>query len=236
MLLSLLLHGDAVASTGLFGYDAPRLHAVINDFPPALLVAGVLFELGYLFTKRESLRSAAYWSLVVGAVMTGLTIFSGLRAEEAIQHGQAIHEIMETHERFAWITLGFFGVVAVWRLLRETKMGRGERWAAALVGVVGLGFLVATGREGGEMTFDHGAGMTTTQMEAEIKDRAAGHEHEEGDEDADHDHADSTADHDHMNMDSTGAMPAAAPDSAGVTDSAAAPTHTHAPGTPPHKD
>ena len=36
MLLTLLLHGDAAASTGLFGYDAPRLHAVINDFPPAL--------------------------------------------------------------------------------------------------------------------------------------------------------------------------------------------------------
>ena len=50
MLLSLLLHGDAAASSGLFGYDAPRLHAVINDFPPALLVVGVLLELAYLFS------------------------------------------------------------------------------------------------------------------------------------------------------------------------------------------
>jgi uncharacterized membrane protein len=231
MLLSLLLHGDPVASTGLFGYDAPRWHAVINDFPPALLVAGICFELAYLFTKRESLRNAAYWSLMVGAVMTGLTIFSGLRAEDAIQHGEAIHEIMETHERLAWFTLGFFGVVALWRLLREKKMGWGERWGVALIGVVGLGFLVATGREGGEMVFDHAAGMNTAAMEAEIKNRAAGHQHEEGDEDADHEHADSTAD-EHQHMDSTGAMPAAAPDSA----AAAAPTHTHAPGTPPHKD
>jgi uncharacterized membrane protein len=232
MLLSLLLHGDAAASTGLFGYDAPRLHAVINDFPPALLVAGVFFELAYLYTKRESLRNAAYWSLIVGALTTGLAIFSGLRAEDAIQHGEAIHEIMETHERLAWITLGFFGVVAAWRLLREGKMGRGERWAVALIGVVGLGFLVATGREGGEMVFDHAAGMNTAAMEAEIKNRAAGHQHEEGEEDADHEHADSAAD-EHQHMDSTGAMPAAAPDS---TAPAATPTHTHAPGTPPHKD
>jgi len=230
--LSLLLHGDAAASAGLFGYDAPRLHAVINDFPPALLVIGVFFELGYLFTKRESLRSAAYWSLIVGAVFTAVAVFSGLRAEDAIQHGEAIHDIMETHERFAWITLGFFGVVAVWRVLRDAKMGRPERWAVALIGVVGLGFLVATGREGGEMVFDHAAGMSTEAIEVEIKDRAAGHQHEEGADEADHDHADSATAP--MQMDSTGAMPATAPDSAAAP--AAAPTHTHAPGTPAHKD
>ena len=106
MLLSLLLHGDAAASGGLFGYDAPRLHAVINDFPPALLVVGVLLELAYLFTKRESLRSASYWSLVIGAVSAAVALFSGLRAEDALEHGQSIHEIMQVHERFAWITLG----------------------------------------------------------------------------------------------------------------------------------
>ena len=227
MLLALLLHGDAAASTGLFGYDAPRFHAVFNDFPPALLVMGVFFELAYLFTKRESLRSAAVWSLVSGAVLTGLAIVTGLRAEEAIQHGQAIHEIMQAHERFAWITLGFFGVVALWRVVRETKMGRGERWAVALIGVVGLGFLVATGREGGELVFDHGAGMSTEAMQAEITNRAGGHEHAPGEE---HDDAaavpgaaDSMPEHQHA-------------DSATVDSTAAKPTHTHAPGTPEHKD
>jgi uncharacterized membrane protein len=228
MLLSLLLHGDAVASAGLFGYDAPHLHAMLNDFPPALLVVGVLFELAHLVTRRESLRSAAYWSLVVGAVLTGVAVFSGLQAEDAIQHGEAIHEIMETHERLAWITLGFFGVVAAWRVIRETTMGLTERRVVALIGVVGLGFLVATGREGGEMVFDHAAGMSTEAMEAEIRDRAAGHEH--NDETAMPHPADSTDEH--LHMDSAGAVPAAGADSAAP----AKPTHTHAPGTPPHKD
>lgn len=229
MLLSLLLHGDAAAATGLFGYDAARLHAVLNDFPPALLVVGVLLELGYLFTKRESLRSAAYWSLVIGAVMTGAAIATGLKAEGGIQHGQVIHEIMQTHERFAWITLGFFGVIAVWLVLRDATMLRKERWTMALVGVVGLGFLTATGVEGGELVFDHAAGMTTEAMEAEIKNRAGGHEHAAGEEhDGDHDAApgtaDSTAEHQH-------ADPAASTDTA-----VAKPAHTHAPGTPPHTD
>lgn len=226
MLPSLLLHGDA-APTGFFGYDAPRFHAMFNDFPPALLVVGVLFELAYLFTRRESLRNASFWSLVVGVVMTANAIATGLKAEDAIQHGEAIHEIMQAHERLAWITLGFFAVVAVWRLLRESKMGRPERWAVALIGVVGLGFLVATGREGGEMVFDHAAGMTTEAMEAEIRNRAGGHQHAPGEE---HDDAaampgatDSMPEHQHA-------------DSAGPDSTAAAPAHTHAPGTPPHKD
>lgn len=218
MLLSLLLHGDAVAGGGLFGYDAPRLHAVINDFPPALLVVGVLLELAYLFTKRESLRNAAYWTLVVGVVTTAVALFSGLRAEDAVEHGQAIHEIMQVHERFAWITLGVFGVVAVWLVLRESKMLRKERWALALMGVIGLVPLTATGMEGGELVFDHAAGMSTEAMQAEIQNREGGHEHAPGEE----------HDEEAMAVDSLGS----------ATDSAAPakPAHTHAPGTPAHTD
>lgn len=229
MLLSLLLHGDAAPAAGMFGLTAAQFHAIMNDFPPAMLVMGVLFELAYLFTKRESLRGAAYWSLVIGAIMTANAIATGLKAEGSIQHGEAIHEIMEVHEKLAWITMGFFGVVAVWLVLRDSKMLRAERWGLALLGVVGLGFLTATGHEGGEMVFEHAAGMTTEAMEAEVKNRAAGHQHAEGEEhDEDHDAmpgmTDSTAARQQM-------------DSAAATDTApAAPAHTHAPGTPPHKD
>ena len=227
MLLSLLLHGDAAASSGLFGYDAPRLHAVINDFPPALLVVGVLLELAYLFTKRESLRSASYWSLVIGAVSAAVTLFSGLRAEKALEHGQSIHEIMQVHERFAWITLGVFGVVAVWRVLRESKMGRQERWALALVGVLGLVPLTVTGVEGGELVFDHAAGMSTEAMQAEIMNRAGGQEHGPGEE------RDDAA----AVPGATDSMPEHQHDDSTTADSTASkPANTHAPGTPEHQD
>jgi Predicted membrane protein (DUF2231) len=148
-------------------------------------------------------------------------VISGLRAEDAIEHGEAIHEIMETHQRFGYITLGVFATLAIWRLLRETKMGRAERWAGAVAGIIGLGFVIATGREGGEMVYDHAAGIPTSALEAEIKNREAGHSHEGGEA---HEHAapaDSMAP-----ADSTSAHDTTAP----------APTHTHAPGTPAHKD
>lgn len=223
MILSLLVHGDAAASGGFLGYDAPRLHAVLNDFPAALLIVAVGFELTYLLSRKESFRQVAYYTLVVGAIATALAVISGLRAEDAIEHGDAIHDIMETHERFGYITLGVFATLAIWRLLRETKMARAERWAAAVAAVIGLGFVVATGRKGGEMVYDHAAGIPTSVLQAEIMNREAGHSHEGGEA---HEHVapiDTLAPRDStMPLDSAAVAPAA--------------PHTHAPGTPEHKD
>jgi uncharacterized membrane protein len=184
----LFLHGNG--GGGFLGYDLPRLHAVLNDFPVGLLVAAVIFEILFLFTKRDSLRIAAYWMLIAGVIGAGLAVLSGLGAEDRIAHGEAVHEIMEEHEELAYITTGIFAVVALWRLLRERVMSRGERMAALGLALVGSGFLVSTGKHGGEMVFEHAAGIKTPALEEEIKSRAMGHKHEEGDEDdEDHDHA-----------------------------------------------
>ena len=184
----LFLHGNG--GGGFLGYDLPRLHAVLNDFPVGLLVAAVIFEILFLFTKRDSLRIVAYWMLMAGVIGAGLAVLSGLGAEDRIAHGEAVHEIMEEHEELAYITTGIFAVVALWRLVRERVMSRGERMAALCLALVGSGFLVSTGQHGGEMVFDHAAGMKTPALEEEIKSRAMGHKHEEGDEDdEDHDEA-----------------------------------------------
>ena len=184
----LLLHGNGGGS--FLGYDLPRLHAVLNDFPVGLLVAAVIFEILFLFTKRDSLRIVAYWMLMAGVIGAGLAVLSGLGAEDRIAHGEAVHEIMEEHEELAYITTGIFAVVALWRLLRERVMSRGERMAALCLALVGSGFLVSTGQHGGEMVFEHAAGIKTPALEEEIKSRAMGHKHEEGDEDdEDHDEA-----------------------------------------------
>ena len=184
----LFLHGNG--GGGFLGYDLPRLHAVLNDFPVGLLVAAVIFEILFLFTKRDSLRIVAYWMLMAGVIGAGLAVLSGLGAEDRIAHGEAVHEIMEEHEELAYITTGIFAVVALWRLVRERVMSRGERMAALCLALVGSGFLVSTGKHGGEMVFDHAAGIKTPALEEEIKSRAMGHKHEEGDEDdEDHDEA-----------------------------------------------
>jgi len=215
----------------MFGYDWPRLHAALNDLPAALLLVAVLFDLLSSALKRPALRVAGFWTVLAGAVGGVLAVLSGLQAEYHIAHGEAVHELMKTHEHFALITLAIFAVVALWRLVRESRMGSGERGGMLLLSVIGVGFLLVTASYGGRMMFDHAAGVPTPVLQSEMHERAEGHHHHggEADEDANHDH-----DEDHAAPAADSTAPAAAP-GAGAIDSTAH-EHTHPPGTPPHKD
>jgi uncharacterized membrane protein len=172
----------------MFGYDWPRLHALLNDAPSALLVAAVLFDLAGTLGRRPALRQAGFFTLLLGAVGGVLAVLSGLQAEDRIAHGSAVHEIMERHEQLAFVTLGVFGVLALWRIFRESRMGSGERMATLLLSLVGVGVLMATGRQGGRLVFEHAAGIPSSVLQSELKDRASDHHHHAaGGEDDDHD-------------------------------------------------
>jgi uncharacterized membrane protein len=120
----------------MLGYDWPRLHAALNDLPTALLLTAVLFDIAALVTKRITFRQVSFWTLVAGAIGGAAAVISGLQAEDHVEHGEAVHEVMETHETLALITLGIFAVLALWRIVRDRKMGSGERW---LVLILSLG-------------------------------------------------------------------------------------------------
>jgi hypothetical protein len=105
-------------------------------------------------------------------------------------------------------------------------MARAERWAAAVAGIIGLGFVVATGREGGEMVYDHAAGIPTSVLQAEMMNREAGHSHD-GEEAGTPPHEDAPA-----KLDSAAASNVPADTGVAKKDS----EHVHAPGTPEHED
>ncbi len=203
----------------MLGYDWPRLHAVLNDFPVALLLTAVLFDLLAVVTKRPSFRQVGVWTMLVGAVGGGLAVLSGLEAEEHISHGDAVHRVMETHEQLGLITLAVFGVVTLWRIARERRMSAGERGLSLVLSLVGVGFLFATGFYGGKLVFEHAAGIPTEVLQGEIQERSKGHHHDAGaaSEEAGSDSAAIRSGADHVDP------PGAAP-------------HSHAPGTPPHTD
>ncbi|HEY6808213.1 MAG TPA: DUF2231 domain-containing protein [Gemmatimonadales bacterium] len=173
----------------ILGYDWPHLHAAVNDFPAAVLVLAVLFDLGAAAFKRESLKWAGIWSLWAGVIGGWAAVLAGEQAEDVIDHGEAIHEIMETHETLALITMGIFTLVLVWQLWRRFNPGVAEGWILRVLSIAGLVFLVATGREGGELYFDHAAGVPTATMKAELENRAEPHQHHPGEADDDDDHA-----------------------------------------------
>ncbi|PYO95348.1 MAG: hypothetical protein DMD62_02020 [Gemmatimonadetes bacterium] len=189
----------------MYGYNAARWHAVLNDLPAALLVVAVLFDFAAAWTKRESLMWAAIWTLWVGVIGGWAAVIAGELAEDAIEHGEAIHEIMEKHQTMALLTMGVFTVVLGWRLIRRFQMPAQELAITRMLSVVGILALVWTGVLGGQLVFDHAAGIPSAKLQAELENREAGHHHEPGEE------------HEH-----------------GAPADTAEATHTHPPGTPAH--
>ncbi len=197
----------------MLGYDAPRWHAVLNDLPAALLVVAVLFDLAAAARKRESLSWAAIWTLWAGVIGGWAAVIAGELAEDSLEHGEAIHEIMEKHENIALITMSLFTIVLIWKMARRFQMPSQELALTRFLSVLGLVGLAWTGVLGGRLVFEHAAGIPTPTLQAEIQNRTAGHEHAPGEE---HD--------EHMGSDSAKA----------AVDTAKA-SHIDPPGTPPHK-
>jgi uncharacterized membrane protein len=216
----------------MFGYDWTRTHALLTAFPVALLSVAVIFEVLAIALKKDGLRRTGFALLLVGTLGAGAAVLAGRQAEERVAHGGPAHELMEHHEKLAYITLGTFAVAALWRLLRERKMGGGERVAVLLLSLGGLASLAYTGHHGGQLVFEHAAGIPDSTLTTILETRATKHEHAPG---RDHDHADAPV-----------APVTAPPDTAVTADSATRPApnmhpaplkpHTHVPGTKPHDD
>src|SRR2546428_8122575 len=109
----------------MFGYDWPRFHAAVNDLLAALLFTTVLFDVAAGLTKRASLQAAALWTLWAGVVGGWVAVLAGLQAGEVIEHGEAIHDLMETHETLPLTTMGIFTALAAWKLFRRARLSGG---------------------------------------------------------------------------------------------------------------
>lgn len=157
----------------MFGYDWPRLHAALNDFPAALLLVSVLLDLLGVFTKRDSLKAAGFWTLIVGVLGTGGAVLAGEMAEEAVEHSDEAHAVMETHETLGIIVLVLFGLLALWRIVRKGVWGAKEQPIALTAGVIGVSLMVYTSYIGGSLMFDHALGIKASQMEEIMEQRGA---------------------------------------------------------------
>lgn len=151
-----------------------RLHAAVNDIPAALLLASVLFDLLGAINKRDALKAAGFWCLVVGVLGAGAAVATGLITEGRIDHTDRAHAAMETHELLSVIVTVLFALLLGWRLIRRGMWGEKETPVALTAGVIGVALLVITARLGGTLVFDHGLGVPTSTLRGIVEERGGG--------------------------------------------------------------
>ena len=147
-------------------------HAALNDFPPALLLASVVFDLVGAAKSRDTLKAAGYWCLVAGAGMATVAVVSGLLAEDAVEKTAAVDRMIDTHEMLAISVTVLFVGLAAWRIWRRNRFSVQEQQSYTMASVVGMLVLLWAAHLGGTMVYRHAAGIPTDILRAETKDRS----------------------------------------------------------------
>jgi uncharacterized membrane protein len=139
-------------------------HPLIVHFPIALLMAAVLFDAVAYFSKRDAFEKAAHWNLILGLVTAGVAVVTGLLAEETVPQFEVMQETAERHETFAFVTLGVFAILCLWRIWKRGEFFNRLRTYYLLFALVGLVSLSITAYYGGELVYKFGVGTQPPQV------------------------------------------------------------------------
>lgn len=132
---------------------------MLVHFPIALLITSVLFDAVGAAFKRDSLREGALWLLGLG-LLGGLgAVLSGDMAEEVAEKAGIAEALLERHETWAFVTMGIFGVLFVGRVFLRNHFTALTLAMYLVTASIGIGTLSVTGYFGGDLVYEHGAGV-----------------------------------------------------------------------------
>ena len=223
----------------------PNWHPAFVHFTVALLIVAAAIHLLSHFLSNgklaDQLKIVARWNLWFGVGFTLLTVAAGWYAYNTVAHDATSHIAMTEHRNWAMTTFALFLGVAGWEYFLSRR-GKGKGWLFTGLLVIAAGFLLSTAWRGAELVYRHGLGVMSLPQAEE-----PGHSHEHG---MSHDHGgmpvqgadtphedahshDATANDEHPH-DAEPDQKTPVTNGAGTAPKKAG--HTHAPGTPPHKD
>lgn len=136
-----------------------HLHPMLVHFPIALLITSVLFDAACTLFKRDSLREGALWLLALGFLGGIGSVLSGGMAEEVAEKAGVAKALIERHETWAYVTMGVFGVLLAVRLFLRNQFSARTLAVYLVIAAIGLGTLSVTGYFGGDLVYEHGAGV-----------------------------------------------------------------------------
>lgn len=132
-----------------FGWE--HLHPIMVNFTAALIPASVFSDLSGRLLRRESLRHAAWWTLLYAALVTPFTALSGWFWKRSVEAALS-PELIAVHQWLGiWLACAF-PVLVVWRW-RFHKRGESPGVAYLVTAVTTLLALMYQGHVGGGMAF-----------------------------------------------------------------------------------
>jgi uncharacterized membrane protein len=191
--------------------ELDNIHPLFVHYPIAFFTAFFVFEcLGLLFKKSEW-RYLASWLLYLGTLSALFTVMAGLFAADSVEHDEAVHNIMESHEHFGITVLSIGFGLSIWRMkgwLMHSKVGNAVFLTISAI----LCLVLMFGADlGGLMVYRYGvavsrsettsAGLPSSGKNGEIlskkilKDTSDEHNHGGGHSHGGHSHSHSGHDH-----------------------------------------
>lgn len=147
------------------------LHPVTVHFPIALLVASFIFDLIGVVAKDDSFRKAGLYCLLLGFIGAGAAYFTGVMSESDAAAIPNIRPTLQAHESAGILTLVFFGVLMIVRIVLEgrpllRRVGYVVYLLLALIAVINI---LRTGYLGAELVQRFGAGVEPVKRRLEIQ-------------------------------------------------------------------
>ena len=147
-------------------------HAALNDFPPALLVASLVFDLWGRAKSRETLVSAGYWCLNAGAATAVAAVLSGLLVEGRVEQTPTVHGLIENHETLGIALTVLFAALAAWRIWRRNQFSQQEQQSYTMAALAGTLGILWQAHLGGTLVYRHAAGIPSDVLQGELRERA----------------------------------------------------------------
>jgi uncharacterized membrane protein len=136
--------------------SSSHFHPMLVHFPIALVAFGFLADLAWVFYKKEACLSRLGFYLLIFGTLSAIAAWLTGTLFTAEMSGSA-GDVKETHELFAWLTLGTLVVTAALRIILQVqhKENSNLKWLAfALYGLAAI-FVSITGFFGGTLVYNY---------------------------------------------------------------------------------
>lgn len=133
-----------------------HIHPAVVHFPIALFVAALMFEAISLIGKRESFHQAAKYVFIFAALVTPVAVQTGLW--ELHKH-QLHHPVAETHEHFAFYTLGVSLFTLTLLFFEKKVSAKLSRSIFLILLSIVVVLVLTTAYNGGRLVFEYGIGI-----------------------------------------------------------------------------